>query len=105
MKFYRYTFIVIGIEVQDIRLLLNEFTLLRETPKGYWISRNGLEYNRRWIPKESKKRFAYPTKEEAMINFMKRTERHIDLLRWRLKYAKDALNLAKFEFKSDLSEK
>lgn len=66
-KFYRYTnsSTVISLEV---------FYLISETPKGFWIAYewdNSSEY-KRWIPKTSKKRFAYPTIKEALESFKAR---------------------------------
>ncbi len=58
-----------------VTLKLLEYDLLRETDCGYWIC-SSLTYHfwKKWIPKKSKKRYAYPTKEEALLNFKKRTE-------------------------------
>lgn len=53
-----------------------EFEKLRDTPKGQWIVPKGyrLESQKKWIPNKSKKRFAYPTKEEAWISLKARSE-------------------------------
>ena len=56
------------------------------------------------MSKTCKKRFAYPSKEEALINFIKRTERRIGILDSQLMACKISLNLAKesikyFDFK------
>ena len=59
------------------RLVLSEYNLYKETPKGYWI---GYRYSKRWISKTGKKRYAYPTKKEALINYIKRTERRKEIL-------------------------
>jgi len=90
MKFYRYEikryasyndYDDFPIHIQSYRasLSLDTYELKRETSKGYWIGLIGLSESlyRKWIPKNSKKRYAYPTKKEALNNFIKRTESRI----------------------------
>jgi hypothetical protein len=60
------------------------FPVIRETAKSYFIHLNGAE---RRISKDGKKRYAYPTKEEALINFKKRTQMCVKILRSRLAVA------------------
>lgn len=74
------------LRLSDIKLELEEYNLVRETPKGYWIGlylnpQYGEPFWKKWIPKESRKRFAYPTKEEALENYKKRTEKRIKILK------------------------
>jgi hypothetical protein len=71
------------------KLELRTYDLIRETKKGYWIGYKYLSY-KKWIPKESKKRYAYPTKEEAIKNFVTRTKRRIQILQWQI----DCCNIA-----------
>jgi hypothetical protein len=33
-----------------------------------------------WVSKTAKKRYAYPTKDEALTNFIKRNERRVKIL-------------------------
>lgn len=65
-----------------------EYCVLRETEKGYWISTGYmtlgeqldlLKYKgpEKWVSKTGKKRFAYPTKEEAMVNYIARKKSQI----------------------------
>jgi hypothetical protein len=109
MKFYRYE--VVEYAVMDSegeyvdshfpnpKLEIREYNLLRETLKGYWVGYGNLGYDRyswkKWVSKTSKKRFAYPTKEEALVNFIKRTEKRLKILDWQLQVCKISLNLAK----------
>jgi hypothetical protein len=75
MKFYRYELVAFANEY-DLKLVVREFILLKETPKGYHIcmgSLHGYKSNKRWIPKVSKKRYAYPTQLEALDNYILRT--------------------------------
>ena len=81
MNLYRYTNI-------GANIYLNQFKVLRKTPKGFWI-RDVFHNNRpdhprrheRWVSDYSKKRFAYPTKKQAWGSFIKRKQRHLAILR------------------------
>jgi len=75
----------------------------KETPCGYWITKDhpDNEYQflhrgekRRWVSKTTRKRFAYPTKEQAMYNYIKRKERHALILSARLDEVKIRLTRA-----------
>lgn len=88
MKFYRYYYKVYGsstdIFIPEVKILCGEFNLLKETPKGYWIIQgdiNQLNSDKIWVSKSSVKRYAYPTKKEALINLLKRTEIRSKILR------------------------
>lgn len=75
MQFYRYVLNDVSTEfASDIQIDLRIYNLVKETPKGYWIDRSNW-FDKHWIPKTSRKRFAYPTKEEAWLNFTKRIEK------------------------------
>ena len=93
MVFYRF-----DVRVEDgifgefnlYKLKLNVYYLNRETHKGYWISINeDAENPFKWIPKKSRKRFAYPTVQEALESFKLRTEKRINILN-------ENLNMANF---------
>lgn len=108
--FYRYeavTYAVIGIDgelessvIPNPRIELRIFNLHKETSKGYWIGHglhcpDNLRANSRWVSKTAKKRYAYPTKEEAMNNYIKRTESRIKILNKQLLLCEIALRKAK----------
>ena len=99
MEFYRYEREVTNYTSESVyEIILNTFFLIKETNKGYWIG--SVNFNKqnenndylkefdntydvdfkKWIPKESVKRFAYPSKKEALFNFKKRTEKSIKIL-------------------------
>ena len=83
------------------RLTLYTYNLHKETPKGYWIGYgHRLQDHSRWVSKTAKKRYAYPTKEEAMTNFIKRTEMRIKILNWQVRVCEIALGFAKHKEKS-----
>jgi hypothetical protein len=110
MKFYRYR--AENSAVHDIDgelmtpsipnpyIVLEEYFLNRETPKGYWIGyeENGDGYLHsafKWVSKTARKRYAYPTKEEALQSFIKRKEKQIKILKYQLSNAGMALLNAK----------
>lgn len=78
-EFYRYE---IDNTLESVRIELRTFEFFKETPTGYWIKFKGYSHSmwKKWIPKISKKRYAYPTKKEAKINFIRRTERRFQIL-------------------------
>lgn len=98
MKFYRYY-------NQNSDVILEQFKLLKETPAGYWIIpeyQDPVEamvnfrdaWYRKWISKTSRKRFAYPTKEEALVSFKMRKQKQIPILEAQLECAKETLKIA-----------
>ena len=109
MNFYRYEIIeyaVTGADGEYVdshfpnpKVEVREYELLRETPKGYWVGYGSFGYSqyswKKWVSKTTKKRFAYPTKEEAMVNFIKRTEKRAKILERQLQVCNISLNLVK----------
>jgi len=112
MEFYRYEREVTNYTDKSVyEIILHTFFLIKETNKGYWISSvnpnikkensNDLEEFdntypidfKKWIPKQSMKRFAYPTQKEALFNFKKRTEKSIKILSNQLMTAKKFNNM------------
>lgn len=102
MKFYRYEAVSYASGFSgfsSMRIELREFNLHKETPKGYWIgygyyASDMLRGYSRWVSKTGLKRYAYPTKEEAMTNYIKRTEKRVKILRGQLRNTEDALKIA-----------
>jgi hypothetical protein len=100
MKFYRY---------QDIfyrsgpKIDLLEFKSIKETPKGWWIVSNYAYPNwldgnlveeiddKRWVSATAMKRFAYPTKKEALYSYKMRKKSQIRILKARLLNAETLL--------------
>ena len=78
-------------------LALKEFDLIKETEKGYWIgyAKDSFGLFRKWVSKTAVKRYAYLTKGEALDNFIKRTERRVEILQYQLDFCKYALQSAK----------
>jgi hypothetical protein len=101
MVFYRYD----QIEFEDgPRLSETTFGLIKETPYGWWIGHSPDECvpvgpGKWWVSKTARKRFAYPTKKEALENFMARKRRQIAILNYKLERAAEAWDLAEAKLK------
>jgi hypothetical protein len=65
-------------------ILYAEFILDKETPKGYWIVPFPYGGKRKWISKTAKKRYAYPTKSEALGSLLRRKLREISLCKQKI---------------------
>ena len=102
MKFYRYDIHRLAIlghtniygmdYTYKTTIQLTEYTMVKETPKGYWIDVNGRD-KVYWVSKTGRKRQAYPTKEEAMNSFVIRTKRRRAILQSHLNTCNEALEL------------
>lgn len=71
-----------GAGVECLRL-----KVIAETDKGCWVETD----KRRWVANAGKKRYAYPTVEQARDAFLARKRRSIGLLRSRLEEEKHRL--------------
>jgi len=111
MKFYRYELLITipmaddeygGLSRHIFRyrqLSLITLNFHKETPKGYWIGYGYCEPDKlrshsRWVSKNGKKRYAYPTKEEALVNYIKRTEKRKKYLQNDLFDCEEGIKLA-----------
>lgn len=70
--------------------MIDSFMVVKETPCGYWIE--GFEGGR-WVSATGKKRFAYPTVEEAIEGWRARKDRHISILRAKIAEINRALSV------------
>lgn len=109
-KFYRYEAVQYAslsndgdyetLKIPNPKMVLRTYNLWKETPKGYWIGYGtfnvgNLRSNGRWVSKTSKKRYAYPTEKEALVNFIKRNERRIEILNYNVWSCELAVKAAK----------
>jgi hypothetical protein len=102
MEFYRYVsreYAVLDFEGEytsplfpNPKIILQTLNLVKETPKGYWICygdpNSNLSISKKWVSKTSKKRYAYPTLEEALQSFIKRNESMLKILTWKIEVCK-----------------
>lgn len=71
---------------------LLQYRIVKITSKGCWIDHFG---EKKFILSSAHKRWAYPTKTEALTSFRKRKERQVSLLQAQLKSAEAYLQKAK----------
>jgi hypothetical protein len=86
---YRYDAYNIVLKDGVIRLRVGTFSVIKETPGGYWIKVLGARNNKKWVSKYARKRFAYPTEKEAFTSYRARKRRQIEILEARLEQAKE----------------
>ena len=109
-KFYRYyieNYASIGLDgdfhvptIPNPTVRFHEYDLYKETDKGYWIKYHCFNVNKirrdcKWVSKTSRKRFAYPTKEEALMSFIIRQERRIAILEYNMENCISAVDKAR----------
>ena len=82
---------------------------VKKTPKGMWIIRNDwIDYvdqkwvNKRFILDSSKKKYAYPTVQGAVDNFIKRKIKQLSILEGQLNDTKYQLKLAEYMKSKDI---
>lgn len=100
-KLYRYESVRYPVRIDDELVLyglsapkleLREFLITARTPKGVWI---GICHGnkRKWVSNTSRKRYAYPTKAEAIEAFKHRKLAFVRHAEAQLKRAKEDLAL------------
>lgn len=72
----------------NVQIRLEYYEVIRNTPKGHVIKVGRKE---KWVSSTSKKRYAYQTEEEAMINFIRRTKRSIAIMKHFIDFSELAL--------------
>jgi hypothetical protein len=80
-----------------VRVEGRKFRVIKETPCGYWIKLFDCFDDKKWVSKGGKKRYAYPTEEEALTSFKARKRRQIQILENQLTRARAALRMANSE--------
>ncbi len=89
----------------DNSVMFIPYDVISETKCGYWImacKSPDWKDKRHWVSGNSLKRFAYPTREEALTNYIKRKEKYISILKNKILYTEELLDEAR---KVDLSIK
>lgn len=85
----------------DYKLLLTEYKVVKHTDKGFWIN---IHWNKqRWVSMSGRKRHAYPIKEDALKNFIKRTSKALIFSKGNVRKAEGFLEAAKL-IKTDSSD-
>jgi hypothetical protein len=113
MVYYRYNDDPFDYE-NNIRIILDEYEVLKETKCGVWIKhpKNDRFIHNVWAPTKyiegkkfildkycnnipTNKRFAWPTKNEALISYIARKEKQVAILENQLENAREFLTKAK----------
>jgi hypothetical protein len=99
--YYRYENHNVSLEVDPetgeshghgVHVTLDEYLVLRHTPKGVWLDMGQMVG--RFVRYDARKKFAHPTREEALSSFQERKRRQIKILSGRLRDARAALTIA-----------
>lgn len=83
-----------------VELYLREYPVLRETPKGVWISLSCGEFHalgdqcERFVLLGARRRFACPTREEALDSFLARKRRQLSIHKARIRHVESAIAAA-----------
>lgn len=89
----------------SVKIKLEEFKITKKTPKGVYISRVRYIHdhyeNEQLILDHWSKKYAYPTKEEAQKDFLRRKRNQLAIHEERALRAREAYNTACFEFKQE----
>ena len=86
------------LHTERVHIYEYQFRVIKETPCGFWI--DAFSDKNKWVSKVAKKRFAYPTRLEASVNFIARKNRQIRILNHQIERAKDALHYFPIDIKN-----
>lgn len=78
----------------SVMLVEYAFPILKHTKCGVWIE---VFWQKRFVNLNSRKRYACPTKQEALASYHARKRRQVGILRHQLKRAEAALTLQRVE--------
>lgn len=85
---YRYDVNLYCAETPEI--VLSRIEVIRTTPKGVWLASHD-KLEERFVRNNARKRYAYPTVEEAKQSFIMRKRRQVVILAFQLKAIENAL--------------
>jgi len=72
-----------------IEVNLYEYKVIKKTPKGVWLDNYGFK---KFVLKDARKRFACPTKQEALESFIARKKKQLKILKAQMDRAMVALH-------------
>lgn len=96
-----------------VTVIRREFVVIKETPKGFWFLPEWIanvmpgEYqkkHRRWVSKDARKRYCYPTKAEAWASYLHRKQYHLSRLRQQLELTEKRVNALNAREADDVPE-
>lgn len=77
---------------ESAKYWFDEYPITKRTKCGVWVDVYG---KKKFINTQSRKQYAYATKDAAIVGYIKRTEAYIRILQGLLNRAQDELNMAK----------
>lgn len=77
-----------------VSVVLLKYPIIKNTPKGCWVRDYSSRGDRRHVCNNTRKRFAFPTAEEARVSFVARKRRQIKILQAQLDWTRKALGKA-----------
>jgi hypothetical protein len=88
-------------EEEGVMLTCERYVVVQETPKGYWVVRDyyiggywgpaTIKNVRKFVLKDSLRRFCYPTPKEALGSFLARKKKHMRHINYALALAETSL--------------
>ncbi len=93
-KLYRVDSSANGLLASNSFLFASEYAIIRTTPKGVWVQAWGVK---KFILNNARKRFAYPTLEEAKVSFIARRRKYVQILEAKIENAKHDIEVATHE--------
>lgn len=75
----------------NLQVDLHTYPVVKHTPKGTWIEHC---FGRKFVLRGARRKYAHPTKEEALESFRARKRSQIRILRNKLERAERALRIA-----------
>ncbi len=103
-QIYLYRYEDPGPSFYDKGPILLTYKILQETEQGWWVPFPGNKKSKKWISKTSRKRFAYPTKEEAMVNYIARKKKETRIYHYRLERVQKILKDLGIEYYPEYDE-
>ena len=76
-----------------LEVILEEFPIIKETPKGFWIEYYLNDSNKKFIRNDARKQFAHRDTKSAKQSFIFRKHAQIRILSKQLGRAEKALNM------------
>jgi hypothetical protein len=88
-----YRVVLVWRDYASFHFCFDEYTVFKHTPCGCWIIMPSGQKSK-WVSAKSKKRYAYPTKTEAMEGYKHKKISQISILEEQLENAKNYLKEA-----------
>lgn len=78
----------------DIKIRLNEYEIIKETPCGYWIKKKSMYGHKKWMAKKTKHPYAFFSKEEALDSYIARKRSQLCIVEGQKRNAEYFLSIA-----------